>query len=810
MQRSHSTHRLLRNRIGWRQRLARLQGSPVTFDLAAYDEPLAEIERLGADMERLSDGDIEARARDLRQRAGASLEPIRAEFFALVREASHRVLGLRPFDVQVLAAIALDAGHIVEMQTGEGKTLAAVMPAALNALIGKGVHVLTFNDYLARRDAEWMAPVYRMLGLSVGFVQQGMAREERVRAYLADVTYVTAKEAGFDHLRDLLATDPRLLVHRPFHFALVDEADSLLIDEARVPLVIAGSIGRELSRAPRLAALVASLTPGVHFDSDEYGRDVELTDAGIEHAERALGVGSLHGADNYRLLTELNCALHAHVLLRRDVDYIVRDGRIAVVDELTGRVVVDRHWPDGLQAALEAKEGLERQADGQILGTITLQHFLLGYPRLCGMTGTAQTASEELRSLYGRAVVVVPTHRPMIRVDRPDIVFTHRDAKERAVVEEIQRAHATGRPVLVGTLTVEESERLAARLRDAGVTCQVLNARNDAMEASVIARAGARGAVTISTNMAGRGTDIRLGGEDEAALGGLYVIGTNRHESPRVDFQLRGRAGRQGDPGESRFFISLEDDLLVRYGIEALIAGRVVTGKRDEPIDHPVIRAEIARAQRIIEGQNFEIRKTLSRYASVLEEQRREVMAARQAMLHGDEILDAWRRSPRWRALVGEVGEDAARLAAREVMLFQIDRAWREHLALAADLREGIHLVGLGGQDPLTRFTTELTVAYRGMEDAIVAATLDALDQIRTNDGQVDLERLGLRGPSSTWTYLVNDDPFRNQIGMMLTGPGRASIAIYAAAIMMPLLLVWGLVDRILRRRPKRRGNPFS
>jgi preprotein translocase subunit SecA len=783
VQRSHSTHRLLRNRIGWGQRLARLQGSPVTFDLAAYDEPLAEIERLGADMERLSDGDIETHARDLRHRAGASLEPIRAEFFALAREASHRILGLRPFDVQVLAAIALDAGHIVEMQTGEGKTLAAVMPAALNALIGKGVHVLTFNDYLARRDAEWMAPVYRMLGLSVGFVQQGMAREERVRAYLADVTYVTAKEAGFDHLRDLLATDPHLLVHRPFHFALVDEADSLLIDEARVPLVIAGSIGRELSRAPRLAALVASLTPGAHFDSDEYGRDVELTDAGIEHAERALGVGSLHGADNYRLLTELNCALHAHVLLRRDVDYIVRDGRIAVVDELTGRVVVDRHWPDGLQAALEAKEGLERQADGQILGTITLQHFLLGYPRLCGMTGTAQTAAEELRSLYGREVVVVPTHRPMIRVDRPDIVFTHRDAKERAVVEEIQRAHATGRPVLVGTLTVEESERLAARLRDAGMTCQVLNARNDAMEASIIARAGARGAVTISTNMAGRGTDIRLGDEEVAALGGLYVIGTNRHESPRVDFQLRGRAGRQGDPGESRFFISLEDDLLVRYG--GIEAG-LVTGRRDEPIDHPVIRAEIARAQRIIEGQNFEIRKTLSRYASVLEEQRREVMTARQAVLHGEEP------------------------PAREVMLFLVDRAWREHLALAADLREGIHLVGLGGQDPLTRFTTELTVAYHGMEDAIMAATLDALDQIRTNDGQVDLERLGIRGPSSTWTYLVNDDPFRNQIGMMLTGPGRASIAIYAAAIMTPLLLVWGLVDRILRRRPRRRGNPFS
>jgi preprotein translocase subunit SecA len=778
----------VRNRIGWRERLARLQGSPITFDLAAYDQPLADIDRHGAEMQRLSDRDIEARASDLRRRSGQRRESIRAEFFALVREASSRVLGLRPFAVQVLAAIALDEGRIVEMQTGEGKTLAAVMPASLTALAGKGAHVLTFNDYLARRDAEWMGPVYRMIGLSVGFVEQGLSRDQRHRAYSADVTYVTAKEAGFDHLRDLLATDPGQLVHRPFHFALVDEADSLLIDEARVPLVIAGSVERESSRAPRLAALAASLTPGVHFDSDEYCRDVELTDAGIEHAERVLGAGSLHDPGNYRLLTELNCALHAHVLLRRDVDYIVRNGRIAVVDELTGRVVADRHWPDGLQAALEAKEGLERRSDGEILGTITLQHFLSGYPRLCGMTGTAQSAAEELRTLYGREVVVVPTHRPMIRVDRPDVVFTDRDAKERAVIEEIQTAHAAGRPVLVGTLTIEESERLAGKLRDAGVVCQILNAKNDAMEAAIVARAGARGAVTISTNMSGRGTDIRLGGEDDhahvAALGGLYVIGTNRHESRRVDLQLRGRAGRQGDPGESRFFVSLEDDLLVRYGIEALIAGRVAARNSGEPIDHPVLRAEIARAQRIIEGQNLEIRKTLSRYASVIEEQRRVVMGTRQAILRDEEVPET----------------------ARSVILFQMDRAWREHLALAADLREGIHLVGLGGQDPLTRFTTDITAAFRRMEEATEAATLETLDQARRGGGTLDLDRLGIRGPSSTWTYIVNDDPFRNQIGMMLTGPGRAAVAIYAAAIMMPLLLLWGLVDRLLRRRPRRRA----
>jgi preprotein translocase subunit SecA len=800
----------VRNTIGWRQRLARIQGSPVAFDLRAYDQELAEINGLAGMVEQLSDPEIEAQARALRDRAPR--ESIRAVFFALAREACARALGLRPFDVQVLAAIALDRGHVVEMQTGEGKTLAAVMPAALRALEGRGAHVLTFNDYLARRDAEWMGPAYARLGLSVGFVQQGMTPGERRRAYLADVTYVTAKEAGFDHLRDLLAMDVEALVHRPFHFALVDEADSLLIDEARVPLVIAGSVGRETSSAPRLAALVAALTPGVHFDADEYGRDVELTEAGIEHVERALGAGRLHDAENYRLLTELNCALHARALLRRDVDYIVGDGRIGVIDELTGRVVTDRHWPDGLQAALEAKEGLERQSDGRILGSITLQHFLQGYPRLCGMTGTAQTAAAELRDLYGLDVVVVPTHRPMIRVDRPDVVFSHREAKERALVEEIQRTHASGRPVLVGTLSVEESERIGARLRDAGVACEILNAKNDAMEARIVSRAGTLRAVTISTNMAGRGTDIRLGGEDEAereqvaALGGLYVIGTNRHESRRVDLQLRGRAGRQGDPGESRFFVSLEDDLLVRYGVEALIAGRVVTGRQDEPLDHPVLRVEIARAQRIIAGQNVEMRKTLWRYASAIEGQRREVMRVRQAILYGDEVPDVWNRAPEMRrALVDEAGEDAVRRAEQTVMLAQIDRAWRDHLALAADLREGIHLVSLGGQDPLTRFTADIKLAFRRVEEAIDEAVLEALPRVRVRGGRIDLEALGIKGPSSTWTYLVNDDPFRNQIGMMLTGPGRATIAIYAAGAMMPLLLAWGIVDRLLKKKAKRR-----
>ena len=393
----HRPNSLVRNQIGWRDRLARMQGSSVELDLRSYDEPLAEIDMLEDAVTTLSDGDIESRARANREQvgAGAPLDSVRNEMFALVREASRRVLGLRPFGEQIVAALALDRGAIVEMQTGEGKTLAAVMPAALNALTGRGVHVLTFNDYLARRDAEWMGPIYRRLGLSVGFVEHGTQPDDRRQAYRADVTYVTAKEAGFDHLRDLLVTDPRDLVHRPFHFALVDEADSLLIDEARVPLVIAGNVGREGSSSARLASLVASLEPGVHYDADEYGRDVELTDAGIERIESTLGCGRLHDEENLGILTELNCALHARVLLRRDVDYIVRDGRIGMIDEFTGRVVADRHWPDGLQAALEAKEGLERQPDGRILGSMTLQHFLRGYPRLCGMTGTARAAAAE-------------------------------------------------------------------------------------------------------------------------------------------------------------------------------------------------------------------------------------------------------------------------------------------------------------------------------------------------------------------------------------------------------------------------------
>jgi preprotein translocase subunit SecA len=804
--------------VSWKTFVRRLQGSPVHVDLRRYEGELGAIAKLEHTFAGLTGDQILERGRSLRERAraGEPLLALRPAFYALIREAARRAIGQRPFDEQVLAALALDDGHVVEMQTGEGKTLAAVMPAALNALTGHGVHVLTFNDYLARRDAAWMGPVYRTTGLAVAHVQAGMTPAERRAACRADVTYVTAKEAGFDHLRDLVAMAPGDLVHRPFHFALADEADSLMIDEARVPLVLAGSVERQQSRAPRLAALVASLVPGVHFDTDEYGRDIELTDAGIEQVERVLACGSLHAPGNTALLTEVNCALHARGLLRRDVDYIVRDGRIQIVDGFTGRVVADRHWPDGLQAALEAKEGLSPRADGRILGSMTLQRFLRGYPRLCGMTGTARACADELQQVYGLDVVVIPTHRPVLRIDRDDTVFTHLEAKERAVVDEIRRAHATGRPVLVGTTTVTESERLAGRIRAEGIACEVLNAKNDAKEAAIVERAGTLGAVTISTNMAGRGTDIRLGGADEtdhgrvAALGGLYVIGTNRHESRRVDLQLRGRAGRQGDPGESRFFLSLEDELLVRYGVRSLIADRFMPDRSEAPVENPIVRQEIARVQRIIEGQNFEIRRTLARYAAVVETQHDLFLERRQPMVEGEAQPDVWAGEPSRRArLVAAAGERAVIDAERTVTLACMDRAWQNHLAVCADLREGIHLVRLGGHDPLTRFTSEAIQAFSGLEDEVDDAVLAALETIRIEGDRLDLTGTGLKSPSSTWTYLVNDDPFRNRIGALLTGPGGVTIAMYSAAVLMPLLLLWGLVENALRRLPGRRYDPI-
>ena len=788
---------------GWARRVQQWRGDgPIETDLAPYQSVLEAVNRAGERLDGVTDGRLREVALSLRTRAqkSISLDELLVEVFAVVRETAGRVLGMRPFDVQMMAGAALHRGKLVEMQTGEGKTLAAVLPACLNGLTGRGVHILTFNDYLARRDAAWMEPVYQFLGLTVAAVQSGMSVPARRAAYAADVTYATAKEAGFDFLRMHLCREPDALVHRPFHFALVDEADSILIDEARVPLVIAGQRPTSQTSLYRIAEVISTLEKMTDWETDENERNVLLTERGFDRVEAALACNDLHDADNYLLLTEVNQALHARLLLRRDVDYIVRDERIELVDEFTGRVVDDRRWPDGLQAALEAKEGLPIRPGGQILGSISVQHFLGHYPRLSGMTATAQSAAEELEDLYGLKVVPIPPNRPCARDDLPDIVFTHRAAKYQALIAEIGGAHERGRPVLVGTSSVAESETLAGMLKDAGVACKVLNAKNDEAEAEIIAQAGAMGAVTISTNMAGRGTDIKLGGaaeekrEQVVRLGGLYVIGTNRHESRRIDDQLRGRAGRQGDPGTSRFFISLEDDLMVRFGIDTLIPPKFRPPPQNAPIDHRVIRREIERLQRIVEGQNYEIRKTLWRYSSWVEKQRKTLHEWRMAVLTDSAPLEACAAlvPECYAAVRDQFGAAVAQQAERVLTLHYIDQCWMEHLAFVAHLREGIHLVSLGGKDPLHEFCKQIAEAFRTVHETIEHRTAETFATVEITQDGIDLDKAGLRGPSSTWTYLVNDQAM-SDLQQMLMGPGSIAFGGAAALVAWPLLFAWGV-----------------
>jgi preprotein translocase subunit SecA len=764
---------------------------------------LEAITALGARIEEESDERLSQRAARLRRRAaeGEALEELLLETFAVVREVAHRVLGERPYDPQILAGVAIHEGKLAEMKTGEGKTLAAVAPVALNALAGRGVHVMTFNDYLARRDARWMRPIYKRLGLSVASVREGMTADRRRDAYRADVTYLTVKEAGFDLLRDGLCLDRKEQVQRSPHLALVDEADSILIDEARIPLVIAGTVVGELSDLARLAQIARILEPSVHFDTDEEKRNVFLTEKGTAWVESRLECGNLFEGVNLRLQAELRNALHAEHLLTRDIDYLVREGRIQLIDELTGRVADKRHWPDGLQAALEMKEGLELQPEGSILGSITVQDLILRYPRLAAMTATARSAAHELREMYGLEITEIPTFRRCNRTDRPDLVFTTKRARERALLDEIDREHSRGRPILVGTRSVLESEHLAEALRERGLTCSVLNARNDAEEAAIIADAGAPGAVTISTNMAGRGTDIRLGGSDEARrdsvqrTGGLYVIGTNRHDSRRIDDQLRGRAGRQGDPGCSRFFISLEDDLLERCGIERLIPKKLVPdGEILEPISHPAVLREVDRAQRVIEGQHGDIRSRLLRYSELIESQRQRFQARRQNVLDGlttSRILAA--RCPEtWESRRREVGERLLLEVERRLTLLTMDRCWREHLDLASRLQEEIHLVQYDGRTPLVEFWRIVGAAYDEMFDAADTAIVESFQRLDIGPDGVDWDSAGIRGPSSTWTYLVGDSVVGENTFMALAN--RPSLGFAAVLACWWLLIPWALV----------------
>ncbi|HEY5466592.1 MAG TPA: accessory Sec system translocase SecA2, partial [Clostridia bacterium] len=486
------------------------------------------------------------------------------EVYAAVCAAVRQAFGWTVFDSQLLGAVAMQQGRVIELDTGEGKTLAAVFVACLHALAGRGVHVLTFNDYLARRDANWMRPVYEWMGLTVAAVQSGMAIGQRQAAYACDVTYLTAKEAGFDYLRGFLALSEQELVQRPFYMAIVDEADSILIDEARIPLIIASDAAGPGSIDPALYQLVSGMRQGRHYGLDTFGEHVLITEEGAIWLEHHLGISNLYASEQVGLLTQIRLILQAKTLFRRDVDYIVRDGRIELVDEFTGRIVENRQLPEGLHEAVEVKEGLTGKMQGRILNRITLRDFLSLYEHICGMTGTASSAAPELDAFYRLGVTRIPPHVPCRRMDQPDLIFRTKAEKEQAILREISQRHACGQPVLVGTASVEESERLVSRVREYGFACEVLNARHDETEAEIIAQAGQSGAITISTNMAGRGVDIRLG---EGVAAGLYIIGTNRHRSIRIDRQLRGRAGRQGDPGESRFFVSLQDDLIERYQV---------------------------------------------------------------------------------------------------------------------------------------------------------------------------------------------------------------------------------------------------
>jgi preprotein translocase subunit SecA len=783
------------------------RGRHVEYDLSPWLPRLQDINGREDELKKLPDRRLGEMTRTLRDsaREGVSPDDLLCETYALVRESARRVLGMRHYDVQIVGGMVLHEAKLVEMETGEGKTLVAVLPAVLNSLDGRGVHVLTFNDYLAKRDAGWMGPVYEFLGLGVSHVEAGMTPEDRRRAYQADVTYLTAKEAGFDYLRDGLCTEAGQRVHRDFHFAIVDEADSILIDEARIPLVIAGSREPEPRNATRLAAVTRELVAGSDYETDEARRNVFLTDQGTRKVERLLGIDNLHAAGNEPWLTGVNLALHARELLCRDVDYIVRDGAIELVDEFTGRVVTDRHWPDGLQAAIEAKEGLRFGREGEVLGSITLQHFFSLYQKLSGMTATARPEQEELREFYGLGVAVLPPNRPCIRRDLPDRIFTHREAKMGALVGAITRAHQDGRPVLVGTASVRESEELAGRLRATGLGCEVLNAKTDELEARIIAEAGAPGALTISTNMAGRGTDIRLGGADEnrrdevMAKGGLYVIGTNRHESRRIDRQLRGRAGRQGDPGSSEFFISLEDDLIERYGVDDLLPERR-RKRQDEPVHHPLVRHRIDWAQRVIEGQNFDIRRTLWNYSSFVEDQRSLVRKLRDDLVLERNPPVRWSRArpERHEQLISRFGSQRAATLECRISLHVIDRLWTEYLATVADLREGIHMVRLGNMEPVVEFQKQADKAFRSFLARIDEEIVEFFDRLELEEEGLDIERLGIRGPSSTWTYLVNDNPFRSGLGLLVSGNLALSLG---AALHYPLYIAGVLYQRYFKKK---------
>jgi preprotein translocase subunit SecA len=776
--------------------LAKVFGSKNDRMIKRYRQKVGRINELEKTLTPLDDAALAAKTIAFKERLekGETLDDLLPEAFAVVREAARRVLGERHYDVQLIGGMVLHQGMIAEMKTGEGKTLTSTAPLYLNALGGKGVHVVTVNDYLARRDVEWMGEVYRFLGLSTGCIVHEMDDAQRREAYRADVTYGTNNEFGFDYLRDNMKFSLDDYCQRGFNYAIVDEVDSILIDEARTPLIISGPAEMSTDMYIKVDRIMRHFKPEAHYTVDEKTRQAMLTDEGVELAEDLLEVDNLYDPVNISQLHHVNQALKAHVLFKRDVDYIVKSGQVVIVDEFTGRTMEGRRYSDGLHQALEAKEGVKIEKENQTLASITFQNYFRMYKKLAGMTGTADTEAPEFKKIYNLDVVVIPTHQKMIRLDYADVIYKNQAAKYRNIVKEIKERNESGQPILVGTISIDISEKISKMLTAEGIEHDVLNAKQHEREAEIVAGAGQRGRVTIATNMAGRGTDIKLG-EGVRELGGLHILGTSRHESRRIDNQLRGRSGRQGDPGSSRFFLSLEDDLLRIFGSDRLSFVMDKLGmEEDEPIEHSMVTKAIENAQRKVEGHNFDIRKHLLEYDDVMNRQREVIYSQRRAILEGADVQslvheimqelveniviefasasahgDEWD----WPSLEERVAQqfnlkldwseddkqdmdkqglqeqlqaavDAAyagreevngveqmRHLERMVLLQMVDTLWKEHLLQMDHLKEGIGLRGYGQKNPLQEYKREGYNLFAGLMQAINQHTVANLMRIQ-------------------------------------------------------------------------------
>ena len=799
---------------------------------------VAKINALEPEMQALADEELPQRLavyREQVQNGEKDLDAVLPEVFALVREASTRVLGMRHYDVQLLGAMALHNGKIAEMKTGEGKTLVATLAVILNSLEGKGVHVVTVNDYLAKRDAEWMGRLYNFLGLSVGVIVAGLSDEQRKEAYGADITYGTNNEFGFDYLRDNMKFYAEQLVQRGHHYAIVDEVDSILIDEARTPLIISGASDESTDLYQKVDEVVRTLEKEKHYTVDEKGKTASLTDEGVLYVEEQLGIENLYDTANITAQHHVLQSLKAHTVFRRDVDYIVKDDQVVIVDEFTGRLMAGRRFSDGLHQALEAKEHVTVAAENQTLASITFQNYFRMYDKLSGMTGTADTEAVEFAQIYGLEVSTIPPNRPMVRKDMPDLIYRTRREKMQAIIQAIKELHATGQPVLVGTISIETSELISQLLKREGVPHSVLNAKHHAQEAEIVAQAGQAGKVTIATNMAGRGTDIKLG-EGVVELGGLHILGTERHESRRIDNQLRGRSGRQGDPGSSRFYLSLEDDLMRLFGSDRLSGLMQKLGMQEgEPIENNMVSRAIENAQKRVEGHHFEIRKTLLDYDNVMNQQRTVIYSLRRDLMQepdlepilneylsdllddmyaGLEVSKAARdiedeKPVRARlsevmnidrvlpgdaplptreeaqelvlSIMAQLREEAGPLYAdllRYFLLEELDRGWKEHLRNMDFLRDGIGLRGYGQRDPKLEYKRKGFNMFQELLVHIREGAFRALTRVRVEQRPTEVAEEVVAAPEPEPMFQHKEQPqqlsYSNEPEDLLGAPAQA------------------------------------